>query len=567
MGGCVSSHEGSVKGATPQPSPRGATETLPEPWESTIRRGFGAPQRLRPRRCGVRARAPASDSCCAAGILRVCGGDGGADRARVHALQPGRARAVALRRGAGACRPARCAAALDPYAKRAFIPCLCAPQAAEKDEHARLRSYVDRAAAAAQAAVASGTGSGPLRGSPGWRDSDAYPECRVDYGPLRAHAATVAGTRGGGSRPNQDAYGITGAVTLPNAPPLLLASVLDGHGPQGHYISRHVRDRLPAWISSCARDGDEAAMNNDLPPWVQRATAAYGLSYPAAAPPHLARLPGAGGAALPDSLPGWARSAVRAFIELDADLCAGRSQLLSASRVTPESSGCTAVCALLSTEARLCLVAAAGDSAAFLAEELPPSHAPAAGDEGVEPEVAPPGRRPRYAARLLTLAHTPAGDEAQRVRLAGGRVAAHPGEAHIPRVWPREQDVKPAAPAFGLAVSRAFGDAHWKGAGVCAAPDVTLHALRPQDAFLLLCSDGVTDALSGAQAVAAAADALHAAAEAGDGDEAAALNAAAAVNAAAVEAWARRFPRHSRDDITSVVVTLRQLSRRAAAPE
>ena len=422
-----------------------------------------------------------------------------------------------------------------------------------------MRSYVDRAAAAAQAAVASGSGSGPLRGSPGWRDSDALPECSAAYGTLAASAATVAGSRGGGARPNQDAFGLTGGITTPYGSPLLLASVFDGHGPQGHYISRHVRDRLPAWISSCAREGDEAAMNVELPDWVKRATCSYTLRYPpgsGAAPPHLERLAGETGAAsLPASLPPWARAVVRAFIELDADLCAGRSQLLSASRVTPESSGCTAVCALLSVDEGVCLVAAAGDSAAFLAEELAPGASPGEADEGAEPAEVVTGR-PRYAARLLTGAHKPAGDEAQRVRLAGGRVAAHPGEAHIPRVWPREQDVKPGTPAYGLAVSRAFGDSHWKGAGVCAAPDVTVHALRPQDAFIVLCSDGVTDVLSGAQLVTAAADALHA-----SGSTA---NAAAAVNTAAVDAWARRFPNHSRDDISTIVVALRPLA--GAAP-
>jgi hypothetical protein len=59
MGACVSS-EGSVKGGsrlTPQPSPpRGATETLPaEPWESTIKRGFGA---CVASGCAMRAHAP-----------------------------------------------------------------------------------------------------------------------------------------------------------------------------------------------------------------------------------------------------------------------------------------------------------------------------------------------------------------------------------------------------------------------------------------------------------------------------------------------------------------------------
>jgi len=149
----------------------------------------------------------------------------------------------------------------------------------------------------------------------------------------------------------------------------------------------------------------------------------------------------------------------------------------------------------------------------------------------------------------LTGAHKPVGTEATRVRAAGGRVACHPTELHIARVWPRTEDLADGAASFGLAVSRAFGDSHWKKAGVCASPDVTLLPLLPVHSFLLLCSDGITDVLSGQEAVAAAADALHS-------EDSSEANAAAAVNAAALAAWASRFPTHPRDDCTSVVILL-----------
>jgi serine/threonine protein phosphatase PrpC len=436
-------------------------------------------------------------------------------------------------------------------------------QASERDEHQKLKAYVERAAAAATAAAALGGSTGPLRGCAGWRDSDACASCceRFDVPAtppgITVHAATVAGSRAGGARPNQDAFGLAPGVA---AGRLLLAGVYDGHGPQGHYISRHVRDRLPAWISACATDAADAPKEHpELPAWVLRTTSAYTLAEDAAATQshasstHALPVRVAAGA-MPPGAPAWANAAARAFMELDADLVAGRSVLLSASRVSADNSGCTAVCALLGDGHAL--VAAAGDSAAFLAQELPP---PAHGGADAAADGAAP--RPRYCARLLTLPHKPSGEEANRVRLAGGRVAAYPGEDHIPRVWPREGDVRPGRAAYGLAVSRAFGDTHWKNAGVCAAPDILLRKLAPQDAFLLLCSDGVTDAISGDDAVQTAAEALHAVGAAGD----AAANAAAAVNAAAVAAWASRFPRHGRDDITTVVVLLRPVTQLSAA--
>ncbi len=351
------------------------------------------------------------------------------------------------------------------------------------------------------------------------------------------HAATLAGTRGGGVRPNQDAFGIASGVSSPT---LLLASVFDGHGPQGHFIARHVRDRLPAWIASCAADktppdADGAPQHPALPSWVRRAGGAYSLE-------PSGQLQRCAPGSLPADAPAWVSAVTRAFVELDGDLCTCRSTLLAASNVSPEQNGCTAVSALLG-DGHL-LVAGCGDSSAFLATRV--------ASPSLAPDDVPPRRvasRPRYAARCMSVAHKPQGEEAQRVRLAGGRVVAHPGEEHIPRVWPREQDVLPGKPSFGLAVARAFGDTHWKAAGVCAAPDVTLRRVRPDDAFLLLCSDGVTDVMSGQEAVSVAANALH---DAGEDVR----NVAQAVVDAAKQAWQDKFPQHTRDDITVAILML-----------
>jgi serine/threonine protein phosphatase PrpC len=332
------------------------------------------------------------------------------------------------------------------------------------------------------------------------------------------HAATQAGTRST-TRPNQDAFGVALGVCNPG---VLLATLLDGHGPDGHFISRHVRDRLPAWAASCEPPADDSASPPSpvvvIPPgfqpppaWQSRCARAMALD----ASGSLSRASASG--------PRWASALPAAFLLLDNDLCSGRSSLLQASRATPEHSGCACVCAMLG-EGHLA-VAGCGDSAAFLAQRRP--------DGG-------------FAVLPLSVVHKPLGDEAQRIRLAGGRVAAHPAERHVPRVWP--PDSSAGAQPYALAVSRAFGDRHWKAAGVCASPDVVHRTLQPGDAFVLLCSDGVTDVMSGQAAVDVAA-----ALRRGERGESG-VNAALAVNEEAKRLWAAIFPKSALDDISTMII-------------
>jgi len=68
-------------------------------------------------------------------------------------------------------------------------------------------------------------------------------------------------------------------------------------------------------------------------------------------------------------------------------------------------------------------------------------------------------------------------DERARVQAAGGRVI-------FAGCWRVQGD---------LAVSRAFGDAHLKKFGVSAQPELKSYTVGPQDAWLVLASDGLWD--------------------------------------------------------------------------
>ncbi|KAL5144702.1 putative protein phosphatase 2C 72 [Glycine soja] len=80
--------------------------------------------------------------------------------------------------------------------------------------------------------------------------------------------------------------------------------------------------------------------------------------------------------------------------------------------------------------------------------------------------------------------------EAERIRSCNGRVFALKEEPHIQRVWlPNENSP-------GLAMSRAFGDFMLKDHGIIAVPDISYRTLTSSDQFVVLASDGVWDVLS-----------------------------------------------------------------------
>ncbi|KAI4316551.1 hypothetical protein L6164_024525 [Bauhinia variegata] len=79
--------------------------------------------------------------------------------------------------------------------------------------------------------------------------------------------------------------------------------------------------------------------------------------------------------------------------------------------------------------------------------------------------------------------------EADRIRRCNGRVFALK-EPHIQRVWLPNED------SPGLAMSRAFGDFMLKDHGIIAVPDISYHRLTSNNQFIVLASDGVWDVLS-----------------------------------------------------------------------
>ncbi|ESW08805.1 hypothetical protein PHAVU_009G076300 [Phaseolus vulgaris] len=80
--------------------------------------------------------------------------------------------------------------------------------------------------------------------------------------------------------------------------------------------------------------------------------------------------------------------------------------------------------------------------------------------------------------------------EAERIKSCNGRVFALKEEPHIQRVWlPNENSP-------GLAMSRAFGDFVLKDHGIIAIPDISHRTLTSSDQFIVLASDGVWDVLS-----------------------------------------------------------------------
>ncbi|XP_030530645.1 probable protein phosphatase 2C 72 [Rhodamnia argentea] len=79
--------------------------------------------------------------------------------------------------------------------------------------------------------------------------------------------------------------------------------------------------------------------------------------------------------------------------------------------------------------------------------------------------------------------------EADRIRKCNGRVLALKEEPHIRRVWLPHEDMP------GLAMSRAFGDYLLKNHGIIAIPDISYHRITPKDQFIVLATDGVWDVL------------------------------------------------------------------------
>ncbi|KAL0330725.1 UNVERIFIED_CONTAM: putative protein phosphatase 2C 72 [Sesamum angustifolium] len=222
-------------------------------------------------------------------------------------------------------------------------------------------------------------------------------------------------------------------------------AVFDGHGKNGHIVSKIVRNRLPSLLLS-QRNGIAK------------------ISPSAVSTKQSERLESDQSGPSKNFLK-WKEACVSAFKVMDKEI-----KLLDS--LDCSCSGSTAVVVVKQGEDLV--IANLGDSRAVLGTRT---------ENGIS------------AVQLTTDFKPGVHTEAERIRKFKGRVLALKEEPHIQRVWLPYDD------SPGLAMSRAFGDFVLKNHGIIAIPDVSYHRLSPNDQFLVLASDGVWDVLSNDEVV------------------------------------------------------------------
>ncbi|KAL2544967.1 putative protein phosphatase 2C 72 [Forsythia ovata] len=239
--------------------------------------------------------------------------------------------------------------------------------------------------------------------------------------------------------------------------------VFDGHGKNGHIVSKLVRNRLPSLLlnqRNAIAKISKSALNTSSPKQSERVN---------------------GELVVPSkNFMKWREAGLSAFKVMDKEL-----KLLD--ELDFSCSGTTAV-AVVKQEEDL-VIANLGDSRAVLGTKT---------ENGIK------------AVQLTTDFKPGVPEEAERIRNCNGRVLALKEEPHIQRVWLPHED------SPGLAMSRAFGDFLLKNHGIISIPDISYHHISPNDQFLVLATDGVWDVLNNDQviSIAASADNEEAAAKA-----------------------------------------------------
>ncbi|CAH8283612.1 unnamed protein product [Eruca vesicaria subsp. sativa] len=128
--------------------------------------------------------------------------------------------------------------------------------------------------------------------------------------------------------------------------------------------------------------------------------------------------------------------------------------------------------------------------------------------------------------------------EAERIKQCRGRVFALEDEPEVSRVW------LPFDNAPGLAMARAFGDFCVKDYGVISTPDFSHRLLTDRDQFIVLASDGIWDVLSNEEVVEVVASASSRA------------SAARLVVDSAAREWKLKYPTSKMDDCAVVCLFL-----------
>ncbi|KAK4490988.1 hypothetical protein RD792_001709 [Penstemon davidsonii] len=225
----------------------------------------------------------------------------------------------------------------------------------------------------------------------------------------------------------------------------VFTGVFDGHGQNGHIVSKMVRNRLPSLLlnqrNALAKISPSNTKQNE-------------------------RLENDKSSSSSKNFLKWKDACLSSFKVMDKEI-----KVLDS--LDSSCSGTTAVVVI--KQGNDLVIANLGDSRAVLGTKTT--------ENGI------------VAIQLTTDLKPGVPSEAERIRKCNGRVLALKEEAHIQRVWLPYED------SPGLAMSRAFGDFVLKTHGIIAIPDISHHRLSPNDKFLVLASDGVWDVLSNDQVV------------------------------------------------------------------
>ncbi|KAM0849722.1 hypothetical protein ACQ4PT_053552 [Festuca glaucescens] len=215
----------------------------------------------------------------------------------------------------------------------------------------------------------------------------------------------------------------------------IFCGVFDGHGPLGREVARHVRDALPAKLSSVLAapktEEDAPSSNADLDSFDKSddSTTFSDTSDES------------------QLISSWKSLIVKAFEDVDGEL-------RQHSGIDCICSGTTAV-----TVVRQAI------HVLFFARGI--------------------ARTAPVSVQLTTDLKPDLPGEAERILSCKGRLFAMDDEPDVPRLWLPDQD------APGLAMARAFGDFCLKNHGLICTPEVYYRKLSEKDDFLVLATDGV----------------------------------------------------------------------------
>uniref|UniRef100_A0ACD5UYX1 Uncharacterized protein n=1 Tax=Avena sativa TaxID=4498 RepID=A0ACD5UYX1_AVESA len=286
----------------------------------------------------------------------------------------------------------------------------------------------------------------------------------------------------------------------------IFCGVFDGHGPQGHLVSKRVRDILPMKLSANIGRDEYKEMSNSS---VTNGTTEGGTAKPVVEDTG-ASLETVENGGYPEIFTSLRTSFLRAFYVMDRDLKSHKD-------IDCLFSGTTAVTVI--KQGHDLIIGNLGDSRAILATRNEDN---------------------QLVAHQLTVDLKPSiPSEAARIRQRSGRVFSLPNEPEVTRVW------LPKYNSPGLAMARAFGDFCLKNYGVISVPEVSYHRITEKDEFIVLATDGIWDVLTNADVVNIVSKATSEA------------SAARLLVQSAHRTWRTRFPTSKVDDCAAVCLFFR----------